>query len=403
MHGFQLLRTLAEIALSLALVGWVFVRWFKNSDDRLRLVTFWAMSAVILGVVLWTAFSAGSSAELQIVSVLAGAMGGLLLAVIWVPRLCDWVGRKIGSLYTGGEDENAVPPPFYSIAEARRKKGQFEEAEAEVRGQLSLHPTDFTGWLMLAEIQAENRHDVSGAAASIEELISQEEHSSKNKTLALHRLADWQLKAGEPDAARLTLQRIIDLFPESEMSQTAAQRIGHLTGQEEMQERAREPRSIVLKPGMVNVGLHQGPVAAPAAMDPAVLANEYVKHLNDHPLDAEVRQKLALLYADGFNRLGLAVGQLEEMIGSPHPSPKDVARWLNLEADLHIRLGANLEEARRALERIRERFPHSAWAEQAGNRIALLGKEMRQKEKGRVLKLGTYDRYPGLSGFTDKP
>jgi len=68
-----------------------------------------------------------------------------------------------------------------------------------------------------------------------------------------------------------------------------------------------------------------------------------VKHLEQHPLDTEVREKLAILYADHYQRLDMATGELEQLIEEPNQPSKRVAHWLNLLADLQIRHGADYD------------------------------------------------------------
>ena len=65
-----------------------------------------------------------------------------------------------------------------------------------------------------------------------------------NVALALNSLADWHLKYGQDrEAARQDLEKIIELFPDSEMSARAAQRIAHLANPDFLLEvQAHEPK-----------------------------------------------------------------------------------------------------------------------------------------------------------------
>ena len=60
----------------------------------------------------------------------------------------------------------------------------------------------------------------------------------------------------------------------------------------------------------------------PAWLDPGEAAAAYVRHLEQHPLDMEAREKLAVLYAGHFKRLDLAASELEQMIAQPNQPPK---------------------------------------------------------------------------------
>ncbi len=117
--------------------------------------------------------------------------------------------------------------PFYFIASAkRRSKGLHAEAIAEVRDQLEKFPGDTAGMMLLATIQAEDLHDLPAAEATINELLSEPELTAQETATALHTLADWQLQVGpEPEAARVSLERIGLTFPDSQFFHAADQRI----------------------------------------------------------------------------------------------------------------------------------------------------------------------------------
>src|SRR6185295_15285044 len=108
------------------------------------------------------------------------------------------------------------------IAEAKRKRGQYTEAIAEIRKQLVRFPTDLIGQMMIAEIQAEELNDLPGAELTIRRLCDQPGHAPRNVAHALSTLADWHLKYElNRDAARVDLQQIIERFPDSELSLAA--------------------------------------------------------------------------------------------------------------------------------------------------------------------------------------
>ena len=140
----------------------------------------------------------------------------------------------------------------------------------------------------------------------------------------------------------------------------AAQRIAHLGGAEKILLAAHDRQPMAMPESVKNIGLLESSAhLRPAEIDPAKLAADYVKHLEQHPLDTEVREKLAIIYADHYQRLDLATGELEQLIDEPNQPPKRVAHWLNLLADLQIRHGADYDTVRGTLEKIVERFPDS--------------------------------------------
>src|SRR5262249_54267342 len=150
--------------------------------------------------------------------------------------------------------------------------------------------------------------------------------------------------------------------------------------------------NVTMHAGVRDVGLrHDSANLAAPETDPAVVAEQLVKQLDAHPLDCEAREKLALLYSEHFGRLALAADPLEQLIAAPHQPPKEVARWLNLLADLQINHGADYDSVRQTLERVIDRFSGLAAAELAQQRLEFLRLELKGKEKSQAVKLGTYE------------
>ena len=83
-------------------------------------------------------------------------------------------------------------------------------------------------------------------------------------------------------------------------------------------------------------------------------------------------------------------------MAQPGQPSRQVVRWLNLMADLQIKFSDDAEAPRLALQRIQERFPNSAVAENAAQRIARLGLEMKAKQKSSAIRLGSYETNLGL-------
>lgn len=333
--------------------------------------------------------------------VIACAACGVVLGITWGSNIAGFLGRPLTSLFDGGEQE-VVPQPFYSIAEARRKQGKYLEAVAEIRRQLARFPGDFAGMLMLAEVQAEQLDDLPGAQLTIDRLLIESERNPLNLSLALNRLADWQLKIGhDPDSARAALERIIEMFPETEQAYLATQRIAHLTPAE-MLDGKDAPHRIKLGQYQQNIGLLREPVKVVApAEDPALVASNLVRHLEKHPNDSEARENLALIYADHYQRTDLAADQLEELLAQPNLPARQAVHLLNMLADLCVRHAGDTTAARAALQRIIDLFPQSAAAEGAKNRIAHLQLELRSKKKSQALKLGSHTQNIGLNDGPD--
>ncbi|MBI3413864.1 MAG: hypothetical protein HY043_00880 [Verrucomicrobia bacterium] len=373
-----------------ALIGWVGWRALKNTEDD-RLISKWIITAAVLPVAVWIMISTG-----PFFGVPMAAACGVILGVMWAPNVGGILAIPFTSLFDGGGTE-IEPAPFYSIAEARRKQGRYAEALAEVEQQLVKFPNDFQGWLLLAQIQAEDLKDIAAAQTTIEKLVNQGGHAPKNVAHALNRLADWQLKFGVDLATvRETFEQIRERFPDTELAQMAAQRIAHLCGPDSVAQ-PREARLIPVPHLGENVGLRADfkGLELPG-VDHDSVAAKLVKHLAAHPLDYEAREQLARLYVEHFARLDLATDQLEQMINHPHQPEKQIVHWLNLLADWQIRFAQDVNAARCALERIVERFPEHAAAEIARNRLRVLGLEIKGQQKSQAVKLGSYEQNLGL-------
>jgi tetratricopeptide (TPR) repeat protein len=403
---FDILLSLGSLALFLGLIGWVMWRCLKRSKEPGQLITKWVLTLVVFTWMIWKVIPmvARGGYEGAFMGIPLTAASGLILAIIWRHSIAGIIAKPFAALYDGGDAE-VEPQAYYSIAEAKRKRGHYHEAVAAVRQQLEKFPTDFTGQLLLAEIQAENLNDLPGAEVTIQRLCQQPGHAPRNVAYAFNTLADWHLKYSvDRDAARADLQRIVDLFPDSELALVAEQRIGHLAGTDYMLATHDRPQ-VHLPEGVKNVGLLQSSQhLTPTGRDPATVAGEYVRHLEQHPQDTEAREKLAVIYADHFQRLDLAADQLQQLIDQPNQPARQVVHWLNLLADLQIRHGAGYDPAWQTLAQIIERYPNHAAADMARNRMDLLKLELKAKRATSSVKLGDYEQNIGLKqGSGAKP
>jgi len=83
-------------------------------------------------------------------------------------------------------------------------------------------------------------------------------------------------------------------------------------------------------------------------------------------------------------------------------SPKHVARWLNLLADLQVRGGADYAVVRHTLQTITDRFPQLAVAELARSRIDRLPLEFKANEENQAVAFGAYEQNLGLKRKVDR-
>ena len=394
--SFGLFTLLAAVCV----IGWFLCWLLKNSYDPAALAFRWSMTiGLIVGGYIGIDWIIGPSAgpTEKILGLFLGMFIALVLAGLWAPAIADKVSDLIGGLFTGG-NEPPPPQPFYSIALTKRKQGKFKEALYEIQQQLAKFPTDVTGHMLLAEIQAVDLDDLPAAQVTIERLCSQPGHSAPQIANAFNALADWHLKLQDRDAACAALEQIIARLPGTDQAQLAAQRIAHLASKESLLA-AHEHKPIEMREGVRDIGLLRDSSAlAKPEQDPAESAAQLVKHLEQHPLDNEAREKLAVIYAEHYQRLALAANELEQLITAPNQPGKEVARWLNLLADLQLKHGADYDTIRQTLQRVVDLFPDLAAAQLAQQRIELLRLELKGKEKSQVVKLGSYEKDLGLKG-----
>ena len=395
---FEIAGEVLGLAVLLTVVGWVGLRTVKRSEDPPRLIFKWIFTAAVVGFMVKVAvpeFEKGGYDAIHGLSLTL--ICGLAMAVTWRHSIIEIIIKPLTSIFDGGDEEPDLKPG-YSIAISRRKQGKFLEAMVEVRRQLARFPNDFEGVLLLAGIQAEDLQDLPGAEITLNHFGDRPDAPPRQVAAAMNQLADWQLKlAQNAEAARAALEKIIARFPDTELALLAAQRIAHLAGAEKKFLATHDRPFTVVPEGVKIIGrLKSSEPLRPAEMDPAKLAADYVKHLEQHPLDTEIREKLAILYADHYHRLDLAADELEQLIGQPNQPSRRVAHWLNLLADLQIRHGADYPAVRGTLERIVERFPNVADGEIARHRLDRLKLELKGRQESPDVKLGIYEQNLGL-------
>jgi hypothetical protein len=388
---YKIVEGTIGLVVILGVIGWGFFRMLKRSYDPSR-VLFKLAITVPLAIACFI-----GAIELSFYGPFVMIILGVAISVMWAPHIGEWLCKPLTNLFDGGGEE-PEPKPYYSIVHSLRMKGKFLEAVVEVRKQLARFPNDFEGVMLLAGIQAEDLKDLPGAEIALNHFCDQPHPPPKQVAAAMNHLADWQLRlAQDADSARAALEKITARFPDTEMALLAAQRIAHLGGAEKILLAAHDRQPMALPEGVKNVGLLESSEhLRPAEIDPAKLAADYVTHLAQHPLDTEVREKLAIVYADHYQRLDLATGELEQMIEEPNQPSRRVAHWLNLLADLQIRHGADYDTVRGTLEKIVERFSDLAVAEMARTRLARLKTELKGHQATPDVKLGVYEQNIGL-------
>ena len=382
----------------LTLVG--LAAWsLKESDTPVKLIFKWILSAGVIWLWVAVAVPAAKSGGYSAIHGLSLTLVcGLAMAILWRNAIIEIIATPLTNLFDGGR----TPPerkPFYSIAYARRKRGEFAEAILAVREQLAKFPNDYEGVVLLATVQAEDLKDVPSAEATLNAFCGRDEAPPKQVAAAMMLLADWQLKlVHDVDSAAATLRRVIDRYPDTELSTAAAQRLAHLGGTGKILAASRDRRRVVVPEGIQSAGLRDSiQEIVPKDVAPEKVVAELLKHLETHPLDTEAREKLALIYADHYQRLDLARDQLNELIQQHAKSPKRVAHWLNLFADLQIKSGAEYEAVCPTLEKIIELYPELPVASLAQSRLNHLKLEIKGRQKGPGSKaIGEYEQNIGI-------
>lgn len=377
---------LAVLAAGFAAAAWIGWRTLRRTERPGWLVAKWIVTAVGAAVFISLGMQVATAGRKEAFIIAIGAaVVGLVLGILWAPSIGGMAAAPFAGLFDGGGQE-VEARPFYAIAQARRKMGKYQEALERVREQLEKYPGDFEGLMLMAEIYGEDFKNNAAAQACVEEMVNFPKRAPKNIAYALNRAADWHLKLAEDrKAAKAALLRIPELLPETEQAQMAWQRIARLTPDRMLAEQKERPViRMVRHEGYLGL---QGMAADPRKPEenPAEAALRLVAHLNEHPFDSEAREELARVYAEHYGRVDMAADQMEELIAGPNPAPKQVARWLNMLADLQVQFGRDQAAAEAALRRIMERFPDGAAAANAEKRIAYLGLEMnRTREAKRI-------------------
>jgi tetratricopeptide (TPR) repeat protein len=392
-QAFGLLILLALLAGA----SWAYVQLLKRSEEPGTIVIKTLITlGMVAGFIFFIAPLVAAGGPSAIGGLLITLVLSLIVAILWRHHIIELILRPFTTLFTGGS-QPPDPAPFFSIARAKRQQQLFDEAIEEIHHQLERFPDDYSGLMLLAEIQAVNLHDLSGAAETVERVCAAHADRPRQVAGALSTLADWRLQiAHDRDAALALFERIRDTFPNHPVAMDATQRIAHLPAQE-MLDQQGQLRTITLKETPKAVIRDRSEVKVELKTEtPDEAIARLVGQLEVHPQDRSAREELAGLYAGHLHDASLAVEQLELLLKQPGHEKASIVRWLNLMADYHIRIGSDLKSAEAVLVRIEQRYPGSPAATQASKRKMLLGRELKGNEKSRDVHLGSYERDLGL-------
>jgi tetratricopeptide (TPR) repeat protein len=272
--------------------------------------------------------------------------------------------------------------PIYSRAIAAINFDKYEEAEKAVIHELESCEDDFDGWMMLAELYANQFNDLAAAQELLRQTCEHPGTTPSQFAVAHHRLADWQLKlAQDPDAARAALEEICRRHPRSHLDRMARLRINQLPASRE---------EWIVRQGVKKIHLHtlsgsaRSSGAAPSAKmsfhEAFARSQQCVQRLQSNPNDVAAREELARLWAEDLDQVEMGVGQLDLLLAMPGVAPSKAAEWLGLLASWHLRFPQNLVAARTIMERLIRLYPQSTQAFAAQRRLNLLDLEAKMRQ-----------------------
>ncbi len=359
--------------VDLGVLIWLFVRKLKQTDgDDTGFAVFrWLVAGNALMMLFWVAIPLTISGNPVGVIFGVGGMAicGILIALGITPSV---VGGAVG-FFTGAIDGSSEPQKkeaLYSVALAKRNRNEPGEAIEEIREQLLEFPYDFEGMMLMAEIQAHDLKNLPAAKGTMETLLEFGKFPKARKAYVLTTMADWELELGKnPKGARAAFRRIVEMFPDSEISRKAELRMLRLPTREDIADRERT--HVHTLPSRRSEEQREAAVSASGG-DPSAEARELTERLTRHPEDDEARERLATIYARHYRRVDMAADQLEQLIRDPRQPRDETVRRLHQLAEFHLSFALDGDAARACLQRIVELFPGTPAAELAQNEMRTL-------------------------------
>ncbi len=164
---------------------------------------------------------------LQGIGIIAGLGMIGVLGVLWAGPLATAVGGATGGLWLPSDDNFEVRPQ-YSIAEARLREGQYEEAIEVYRKYMELYPNEVTPHLRIADLQLVPFNNPDAAMEELKQAI----HKSQTvETFSqIHfRLAELYVTHGNRVSDALhSMREIQRCYPKTKQASVALERAGNL-------------------------------------------------------------------------------------------------------------------------------------------------------------------------------
>ncbi|MGC3958184.1 MAG: hypothetical protein QM813_09670 [Verrucomicrobiota bacterium] len=266
--------------------------------------------------------------------------------------------------------------PMYSRAVARMKLGNYSEAEQEILRQLEKAEDDFDGWMLLAELHATRFKELAEAEKIILDLCVHPDTTPGQTSVALQKLADWQITlAADPEAAARTLQLICDRLPGTHLAAMAAARKAQLPSNQAYHElRHPKPIPVPVLPSIMNPesSLHADKLKLDDALEQV---NELSEKLTKNPDNISDRERLARLLAEPLGKPELAIEQLSLLLELHNQPGVKRVEWMTLIAGWQLQLQQDEAAAGATLAQIITEFPNTPHAFTAQRRLSLMKAE----------------------------
>lgn len=364
--------------------GWLFIYLGVIAAGFFVISTYWM--AVTLG---WTLIRTGRNLEGDTRSDFKAlcwtAFLGMLLPALGIALLGGWklIGMAVGAIlipiagYAPSIIHTVKMPPMYARAIAKMKFGKYSEAEWEIINQLENSHDDFEGWMILADLYANQFNDIAEAEQTVLDICEQPKTTAPQLSIALHRLADWHLQKGDdPDAARRALQMIADRLPGSHLAHMAQLRMNQLP---QTTEELREERTVKPIPlpalGDAFDEIPGEPPSAQIRKEAEQSARVWVEKLNRNPNDVDARERLARLLAEKLAQPDIAMEQLRLLFEMPEQPDGRRAEWLGMMAAWHFKYRQDASSGQKILEQLVDQFPNTSQALAARRRLRLLAQK----------------------------
>ena len=185
-----------------------------------------------LAILLWRYLHSGDGAptrtdQLKLYGVIWAILYGVILCLLFGWSFLQSVAAKFANLYWPA-DENFRIVPEYSLAEARRKVGDYAGAVAEYWNVIAQWPTDVFAHVQIAEIAIGQLHDLALAES---ELLSATAKAEAEDTITLthNRLADfYQFDRQDLPRAVAVIEQLRAKLPDTKAAQRTVDRLAAL-------------------------------------------------------------------------------------------------------------------------------------------------------------------------------